>query len=374
MFNLNISSIKESDSAKDITGKTNMVKAEEAESTLKQMAGRQQLSADHGGIHQIDGSGVQSDKPAKSGDINQDGKTDKKDLQALTQVLNFGDMNKDGKVDRRDFDLLNNKIIESLFNPTKSGPTKKQQQGDVNKDGKVDYNDLQLMYQAMKYADMDYSKTLDRKDLIALNNKIKPSLRVESTTDNEKQVVATPKDGDINEDGSADIDDSIILAGLLYMAGSDGYRIPRLGTISKKDFYSTHNDMMKDLFSDGHQPLHRLITKFHGYGDLQQMYQAMKHGDMNGDKVLDKTDLDLIIDDNPTVKEIGKLTQSLLSKPDTEQMNALMGFLGKYTKIPSSPKDINMLNYFFKNPIDANGDGQVNQRDIIMFWLATHKK
>ena len=108
------------------------------------------------------------------GDVNENGKTNKKDLRLLKQVLKRGDVNKDGVVDRKDFDLINQLILKELS----GGLTREEEQqlkdkvGDVNDDGKVDYKDLQLMKQAMNHADMNENGQIDEEDVRLLAEKV----------------------------------------------------------------------------------------------------------------------------------------------------------------------------------------------------------
>lgn len=139
------------------------------------------IDAQAAGKHQVD---IMVYRP-KDGDINENGTTDSEDLSVLKNILKEGDVNKDGVVDRTDFDLINQKIIQQLFNPwnrnlqtTEGSETPEGIRrpvrigGDVNKDGKVDYKDLQLMSQAMKHADMNNDKKLDNSDVDLLAKKI----------------------------------------------------------------------------------------------------------------------------------------------------------------------------------------------------------
>lgn len=300
----------------------------------------------------------------KRGDINLDGSIDAQDIKLLnkylkkqvnltTVQLNVADFNGNGIIDINDLNELQSYLNDSTSSTNVVG--------DINLDGTVDSNDviilskyvdgeIKLNQEQLKYADIDSDGVIGENDIEQLAHKISDFYQV----------------GDINMDGTIDINDLTILQDGLNSAVSvnkvqlnlcdingDG-KIDNNDAMTLRSKVSSVKKYKKgDVNMDG-KTLNDDVTIIENYilGKTTLTIDQMTLADYNGDGVIDNNDANALAKSIASNYELGDINMD-----------------GKVTML-----DINMLNKYITKVMDfdtvqklladTNGDGKINASDL----------
>ncbi len=204
---------------------------------------------------------------------------------------------------------------EELSRPAHPQPIKP---GDINGDGDINQSDVKDLISALTAGDMNHDGKLDKEDYKILKQMLTQRNDSEPI-DETKQMIRPDLRGDLNHDGKVDKRD--------------------LGVLGK----------------------------------------VLRAGDMDSDKKVDWTDVELLIKeiepppptDDPLLEKIKDLSKGLLEDPyhHLSDITALGKALAKYTNTEYDlGKADNLYNFFLRDKSDLTGDGQIDHQDVIKFW------
>ncbi len=274
----------------------------------------------------IKGPNDQRAKLAPSpGDVDENGVVDLYDTELLNQVIKYGDL--DGN------DILNNEDLYELFQEVISDDLSPDEEeldeedfadeepehsfkpvvnklGDINHDGKTDISDVQIIFNALKNADMNGDFVLDFDDLATIQEQIEidpESIPSEENSSNNvletsPEVCQKPEsllpvtiNGDLNNNGWINREDLQLLDQIVTFGESTDDKVVSMNTLNDAFHAAVVNEGIYGSVSPAFVPTVDVNDDGNtDFADVMMIYNALKNADINNDEILDKNDIELL--------------------------------------------------------------------------------